>query len=129
MCSNTYLFLLDRLVPCHFHVNKQRLTRDPGTQRQIARRNRHHVSPRSPTVSLTSKQFKSIVADIIQRRKSEDWELPEGVVAANALAREQGQRDRSPREREHNLGASESKTEVENVGDGGLDSFFARSGS
>ncbi|KAL5325475.1 hypothetical protein ACEPPN_006601 [Leptodophora sp. 'Broadleaf-Isolate-01'] len=62
-------------------------------------------------------------------RKSEDWELPEGVVAANALAREQGQRDRSPREREHNLGASESKTEVENVGDGGLDSFFARSGS
>ncbi|KAH9209274.1 hypothetical protein DL95DRAFT_428292 [Leptodontidium sp. 2 PMI_412] len=62
-------------------------------------------------------------------RKSADWELPEGVVAANALAREQGQRDRSPRERKHNLGAGESKTEVENAGDGGLDSFFVRSGS
>ncbi|CZT48530.1 related to low-affinity hexose transporter HXT3 [Rhynchosporium secalis] len=57
-------------------------------------------------------------------RKSANWELPADVVAANALAREQGQRDRGLRERKHNLGNRESRNEVENTGSGGSGAFF-----
>ncbi|CZS91390.1 hypothetical protein WAI453_011662 [Rhynchosporium graminicola] len=57
-------------------------------------------------------------------RKSANWELPADVVAANALAREQGQRDRGLRERKHNLGTRESRNEVENTESGGSGAFF-----
>lgn len=64
-------------------------------------------------------------ADIIPRRKSANWELPEELVAVNALAREQDQYDRGLRERKHNLGTGGSKTEVEDAGTG-ADPSFAR---
>ncbi|CZT12292.1 related to MFS monosaccharide transporter [Rhynchosporium agropyri] len=57
-------------------------------------------------------------------RKSANWELPADVVAANTLAREQGQRDRGLGERKHNLGTRESRNEVENTESGGSGAFF-----
>jgi len=56
-------------------------------------------------------------------RKSTGWNLPEDIVAANAAAREQGQRDRGLRERKHNLANGGEKNEVENAGNGSTGLF------